>query len=395
MTGNSFENMIRPRINNILAVSDYMQADILQRYGSADDSDGTDMDPFSGIYSVPEDYSFGWKSVIEQTIMNSPPEGFIFTGSDGCGKHTAAEIACNILLGNGEYTLVYLSCDDFLFTEAEQQADESDRQKKIEKGDLGSFTDDIIHSFFERIFSELDPDVPICLVIDDTEGYDKIEAVYRRLSKYLCISQPSLFVIIIEKNDECIPSLLRKRLRLIRMSAPTQRQRLSLIKNALNGISVIDSETIELLSKTTEDYTYSQLRDLTRNIRYYVLTAETIPADYFTDTVYSQYPLTQRDNGLAEEKIRLYQKLQSFIDMVPELLQRMPAASVTAIQTAETSQKNDDMRSLQEKEANLNIEQEKEKNRIESECQTMKLSALVELSLGKERMRSINIERSA
>ena len=381
MTG-YFETVIGPRINNILAVSEFMTEEISHRLSQDDE--------YSTAFSVREDYSFGWKEVVENTIGFGSVKGFIFSGADGCGKHTASDIACNMLTEQKGYSLTYLGSDDLVFTEAETKADDLDRQKKIEKGDTGSFTDDIIHSFFECLFSMFEEDVPVCLVVDDTAGNGSIDAVYRRLGKYLCIGQPELFVIIIEKNESLIPSLLRKQLRLIRMSPPDENQRTQLLKNVLGETTVNSKATLELLSKATEDYTYSQLKDLACNIRFYDITGQNITTEYLNEIALSQYPVPAENSGLEEERIRLYRKLQELIDMAPELMTRMPASAAVSVRAAEPEKKQEDMESLDEKDAAIDAQKASEKSRIEDESPKMPLKDLMSVSLGEKIMQKIN-----
>ena len=378
----SFESVIGPRINNILAVSAFMKERITERY---DDPEGKAASP----YDVPDDYSFGWKSIIEFTVSNCSINGLLISGADGCGKHTAADIACSVLLGEREYELAYLNSEDFVFSEAELKADDSDRQRKIEKGDTKTYTDDTIHSFFECLFSMFEEDLPYCLVIDNTDGFEKIKSVYSRLGKYICIGEPNVFVIVIERNENAVPSVLRNQLRLMRMTAPNRRQRISMIDNALKKTQVIDRETVEIISDATEDLTYSQLKDLVCNLSMYVLGDVNFSIEGINEMVSSQYHLISDGDGIQDEKIRLYRKIEELIDMAPELIEKMPAASFAAVRTAETENKTEDMASLEEKDAAIDAEAVREQNKIKYESERMPMQDLLGSYLGEERMAKV------
>ena len=381
----SFAKVIGPRVNNILAVSEYMISEILNRHSSADDNDPI------------EDYSFGWKKAIRYTIKNKPYiQGFIFTGLDGCGKHTAAELVCHYVFPkpdsseSEQWGVVFLSGSDFCFNEMETRADEYDRKRNIEKQDFEAFTDDTIHSFFEELIFGLQGKEKLLLVIDNSEENECIDQVYKRLEKYICISSqddgyPLIFTVLIEKDINHIPSSMKKRFSIMRMSLPNKEQRQQLLKN-LNT----DPDILELVAQSTEGWTYSQLRDLAMNL-YAVGWDKDLTYSSCQSLIASQRDFDELEdyNALDSAKLSFYNSLEVFVTMLPQLLERMPTAyplpskivaeEKTIKNTTETESEARDYQTLLR---NLKVKEEKAKDDIQKQCENMRFGSLVEKSLG-------------
>ena len=405
------------RIRSILQNSSCMKEDILERHGAEDDD-------LIKSHPLPykEDYSFGWKDIIEQAVEKNINDGLIFSGPDGCGKHTAAELAYYTLWKteeeNGrEFEFVYLPAKVFAFSPEELNADAEERLSMIEKGTVDDYTDDIVHRFFECLFRQMPEADGVCLVIDNTDRED-LKNVYDRLGQYVCISQyqgesaviPPVFVIIIDKNDHCIPSLLRRKLLMIRMSYPTMQQRLELLKNMS-----VDEEIAVQLAQATENYNYAQMRDLAKNTEIYMFTSEAPSEAFYEDIVLSQMPcdtdavdrddsmvspaaLAARENErLTEERIQLYQRIGQLIEGLPELLEHIGTVPLAVTQTtAATAQLQRDeelsLSQINKKEQELQQHQPSEKE-ISDESANMEMGRLFGAVMGDERMRRIGLNR--
>lgn len=436
------EKLMRFRIQNILNTSDYMKEDIWERHHMTEKQDEDDLSlSDESPYKYREDYSFGWKDIIQWAIENKVSSGFIFTGPDGCGKHTAAEVAYYALCHNDmpeEYDeeeedeeipdpfFLFLSAKDLVFTSFERKADEEERYRSIEQGTLDTYTDDIIHRFFECLFHQAAQEGEICLVIDNTDQLD-MKAVYDRLGQYLCISQvqqiqempssdpsyvPPLFVIIIDKEANDIPSLLHRKLLLIRMSLPNLAQRKALLEN----MGIYD-ELIEATALATENYTYAQLRSLAKNTQLYATFEENPDGMFYDEITRSQVPIKldsiqendslmrqpssipEENDKLTEAKVQLYQKLSHLVEQLPELLEKMGSLSVAIPQAADSANQAKEETPLSLSQLNMDaesIQQQGPPNEaaISDECGNMAFGDIFSSIMGQERVRKIGLNRT-
>lgn len=456
-----FEKWINARIHHILQTSYYMKQDILHRHAS-DENSKDKVIPMEEKIPYHEDYSFGWKKIIEDAVIEYwVADGFIFTGPDGCGKHTAAELAFCALekFHKDFFEFVFLPAKAFIFTPSEQKAYEEERTRLMEEGRTDAFTEDIVHYFFEHLFCQLPKRQGISLVIDNSEQLD-IQAVYDRLGKYMCISQyewrevdeaadefdeeteefeetmnelaedvdtmplvQNLFVIIIDKEDYNIPSLLYKKLLRIRMSYPTLEQRISLLKTM--GLY---NEIVDILAPRTENYNYTQLRHMAKNVQIFSIFDDDLNGVFYDEIVRSQLffkPNEQIDflrhqetsvpqiaaaakeseqaakesDQLTEEKIRLYQKIEQLIELLPEILEKIgTSVSIAAPQTvavADQPQKEEtlSLEQIQKKQEELMSQQPSEES-IAQETANMEFRDLLGSTLGAERMSRIEANRN-
>lgn len=429
------EKWMNARIHHILQTSYFMKEDILYRHGGNEKAAAEDE-----LLSIEkknkmeyhEDYSFGWKKIIEDAVIQYwVSDGFIFTGPDGCGKHTAAELAyCALEEVNQDFfAFVFLSAKSLIFPPLEQKAYEEERVRLMEQGRADAFTEDIVHYFFEHLFGQFSKTQGICLVIDNSEQLD-MKAVYDRLGQYMCISQcewrrieqegesgdmpllQNLFIIIIDKEDDNIPSLLYKKLLRIRMSYPTLSQRRTLLKTM--GLY---KEITEPLAQKTENYNYTKLRHLAKNVQIFSVFDDNLDGIFYDEIVRSQISFRQerdpkdkdfvpqmvtaaRENDqLAEEKIRLYQKLEQLIENLPEILEKIGTSSALAApQTVVvSSQKQEEeplsISQIQKHQESL-MQQQPSKEDITSESANMEMNDLLGSVLGQERMKRIGFNRN-
>ena len=395
MSDKALKNAIGLRINNILNISDCRKDDILSRHS---DLKSKEADLFVTEIAAIEDYSFGWKEVIEYTIEHSSVNGILLSGPDGCGKHTAAEIACAFLVNKYNYDIVFLSGEDFSFSDTELKADEHQRQQNIDQNNRDTYTDDVIHSFMEAIFNEYGEDFALCLVIDNTDGYENMETVYKRLEKYLCMyskedQPPYIYAVIIEKEPDRLPSALRKRLRTMFMSPPSQEQRAKMLKKL-----GIDDTIANIISQSTDGLNYAQLRDIGQNLKVHEMIYD-LTNDFYPQYLESQTPVSyeEAEKFLSDEKVRLYKKLGELIDKVPELLEKLPAVSAlpavnaapaVSTQAAESSTAKNNVRKeasyeeLLAEEERIDQQQQNAPDKIRAECENKTLGEIIEISLG-------------
>ena len=402
MNNSFFNKRIRSWINGIVSTSDYLKADVVSR---KEQESRCILNP---------DYSFGWKDAIEMMMESGKTDGLLLTGPDGCGKHTAADIAVNILAGE-DYRILYLSGKDFMFTEEEINANEENHQQMIEQEEYDILTDDIVHTFLDKLLDEFfESGANICFVTEGIMQSDFGESVYQRLGKYMCMYNsspdfPRMVSLLIEPDDACVPSMLRKYLRLIRVSYPNKEQRRRVLINC--GVK---GDAAQASAEYTEGFTYAQLSDLARNIAVYSELNEDgqLNADFYLDIIDSQSPDTLAHTNAKEgseafysEKIRLYQKLQQLVDIAPQILEKMgqPAYIAAPVmqqaaniqqspqqQTAPQAQqsapeKQESLADLQQQQAQLKVQSENRSSEITEESKTMTIGNLFDDVFGEER----------
>lgn len=221
------------------------------------------------LYSQVPDDSFGWGHILENmwsTTSGAGPSGtgLLLIGPPGSGKHTAIHHMVR-RLAELEYIFAFLSADEL--------EDLEDAEKKIsalldecENGKSG-----------------------LCLVLEGISELSFSQTLYRYLEEVLCefylmqdasqipgpkdhpssklepmTGEPNqpLFLILVEEQEPLIPSILRGRLQLCRMTYPdSMRRQLFLENHDLGNIQ------LEQLVEETEGLNYAQLDDLVNALR--------------------------------------------------------------------------------------------------------------------------------
>ena len=381
-----FKKKLRAWINNVLSVSSDTKADILKRHDV-------------GVGGVClSDYSFGWKDVIEITVEEKKINGLLLTGPVGSGKHTAAEIAVNFIANQDDnYEILYLSDKNFIFDSQDIQADQEERQNLIDNEDLDYLTDDIVHTFLDKLLDEFYNDEVsknVCIVLENISKSDISESIYDRLSKYIGMYEsnedfPSLFVILIEPDEKYVSSSLRKYLRLMKMSLPNFHQRKQMMIN--RGI---DAKTAEAIANSTENFNYSQIRDLAENIAIWREIDE-ITSEFYENFIYTQSPesVFSENSLLYSEKIQFYRKIENIIDYVPQLLEKIGQISYVGVPTAknvtntvpaEEDKLFESTEDYKREMASIAKNEKNAKSKIEEESTSMTLCEMMNDVIGKE-----------
>lgn len=206
----------------------------------------------SRLCEEPVDDTFDWGGVLEY-LWNSPdfrPMGLLLTGPDGCGKHTAMKHMLKNLLG-APYEIMMLN---------------------------GSALDESANVRSELLdeFSQLD-DQYVCLVLDELEGRTCRRDVFEALGVLLTghylnrVFYPKLFVILIDRDEDDIPSSLRSCLLLCRMTLPDGVKRRAYLEERVKRDELwSNDENVERLLTSTRGFTYAQLRDLAALLGVYI-----------------------------------------------------------------------------------------------------------------------------
>ena len=110
--------------------------------------------------------------------------------------------------------------------------------------------------------------------------------------------------------------------------------------------------------------------------------------------------LTHEENQqLTEERIRLYQKIEQFIENLPEILSQMGTAITLAApqKTAAATQSKEEeslsISQIQKHQESL-IQQQPSKEAIANESANMELGDLLGTVLGEDRMKRIELTRN-
>ncbi len=394
MGASFFKKKIQAWINRVILISADRKADVLDRHKTT-----------FGIAKA--DYSFGWKEVIETTVSERKVNGLLLTGSEGSGRHTASEIAVNLLAGEDYgYEVLYLSGKDFLFREQDINDDEQERQSIIEREDWDIFTDDIVHTFLDNLLNEFYNDEKqdnLCIVMEDISTSEFSDLVYERMGSYVRMYEnnddfPALFVVVIESDDRVVSSSLRKHLRLMKMSLPNFSQRKQMLIN--RGT---DTATAEAIAVSTEHFNYTQMRDLAENIAVW-RKLDDIDGEFYQEFISTQLPEPDfsEKNLFYVQRTELYEKIGHFLEFAPQLIERMGQVSYVGVPTvvqqagtvsAEKEKDNEkpfgSVEDFEQQKALLESRSEESKARIEKESETMPIGELLKDVLGEDRVNDI------
>lgn len=323
--------------------------------------------------NLPLDDTFGWGARLDamwtkRSLESSRPCGLLLTGPNGCGKHTAVthmfrtlyDSHCALLLDGRE-----LCADGYA-------------------------------AATRRLRYALDNpqnDLSWLLVLENMEDCSCRQELLTWLGQAVdaawasSAGSPSLFVILIDSREDEIPSILRRHLRLCRMSLPTSRRRRAFFENG--QFAMIPSlVTMDLLVNSTVGLTYAQLVDLARNLEC------TLYYQKFTDEDLLEFLEEQMPDLLPEDPLQsLAQSAQLFIESLPELMTHMGTAVVpaTVIQTQSKSEddKSDNPDNPLEE---LQMPDERDFKKEITEMSTQELSSDL---FGKERLKQMRIKHNA
>ena len=263
------------------------------------------------------DDTFGWGARFEHMWKSRPdrPCGLLLSGPNGCGKHTAAAHMFRIL--NETHTVLLLDgpelCANGYVSAVKRLEFVCTHPNRDEQGNA----------------------YPWCLILEGMESCSFRQEFLTLLGQTLTaawlqnMDAPSVFAILIDSREEEIPSVLRSRLRLCRMSLPNSRLRNAWLRKNSSDIVQI-AVNFELLVSATENFTYAQLADAAQNLRDLLsgLPADQsfLPDEELREFLQSQKPAVTDDNALTS----LAQSAQQFLAQMPELLKHMGTAVTVA-----------------------------------------------------------------
>lgn len=192
------------------------------------------------------DDTFGWGARFNQMMGPNQPCGLLLTGPDGCGKHTAAAHMFKILLDTHNALLLNgeeLCADGYAVAK-------------------------------QRLRYAIDhprDGYPWCLILEGMEDCSFRQQMFSWLGRTLNFewfgetnNPEPLFLILIDSIGDDIPSILRRHLRLCRMSLPSAARRRAYFKKV---DFLKDTINLDLLVDSTAGLTYAQMVDLARNLQ--------------------------------------------------------------------------------------------------------------------------------
>lgn len=265
--------------------------------------------------------------------------GLLLVGPAGCGKHTAVLHMLHLLDrlpkresedGSPEapYTCVFLDGEEL---EEPGEGFESGRER------INALLDDC----YERRRG-------LFLVLEDTAALPWSRKLYRFLETQLAAyylsrgreslfpgpkdrpaealwaeeegDLPPFFLVLMEEKEPALPALLRSRLQLCRMSRPNLLRRRRFLMSRNLGNLRLDMDALhpgQGLAELTEGLSYAQLEDLINSL-------SALTADLTQAVEQEEEDVLRREQApeepLGELQRQVWQKAESLIDRLPELL---------------------------------------------------------------------------
>ena len=308
------------------------------------------------------DDSLGWRGVLK-TAWSTPsqrPSGLLLVGPEGCGKHTAAAHMHHLLL------------DEF---------PDRDRCRfwHLTGGDLQMGAEDFsaLEDRVDAILTRASADrlEQVCLIVEQIETMEYRTRLLDYLGEIVCdyslaerdpsVEAPGLFLILIEREELPLPSLLRQLLRLIRFKLPTREQRMQYLKNTAQDLRGYIS--LDQLAAETERYTMAQLADVTDCIRNHVDLVGGVALDAGELTAILQTQSPEPTGNSAQNRIADF--LETLPAVLTEAFSKLPAAMPVqaAAAPAQTAAQTESLSELSEQGAAFLMDREtsRERERLE------------------------------
>lgn len=280
-----------------------MKHEILQEWLDKTLQDSADLE--YDIFLEELDDTFGWGEILELMWYKLPQPcagGILLTGPDGCGKHTAAAHMVRLAVKRGRLGVVFLDGADFYAQSL-------------------SWLQERLNLILDQFY---DQEQGLCLVMENLEDLpwrkELLTFLGRTLRDYsrgtgnVQDAFPALFLVLLDRQEETVPPILRNKLRLCRMSLPNLvRRKQFLAKYAANIRSFVP---MDQFAQATEGASYAQLRALVENVSDLVdCRDEQLSEEEFLRFLVEQMPLqTERQLTVLTETVR------ELIARIPDLI---------------------------------------------------------------------------
>ncbi len=356
------------------------------------------------VDNITDDVSLFFK-IVENAVDF---EGFEFSGlyligPEGSGRHTAAnKFIGSVLKRHAQlYEVIFLNGRDLDFSDDDVRQFEEEKQDALKK-DPEYNNDDIVDLYFDELFGPIAGDErKIILVLDEIGNSRFSDRLLYYLGKAVRFfnsedeKMPGLFLILIDENELRLPSDLRNELTFMRFTLPDQKQREYYLKRA--GIK---PELSGVIANHTEGFNFNQLKSLSDQLRVYnnsLFEDESLSSEICLALIKNNSPLRSEEEIVIDDKKIFYNKLGTFVDLLPELLEKMGQSRVE-VKTV-SSNKNDQVQPGSSEDVdfdrqlkNLDKQMNDDAKSIEEECKNMTIMELAFSALGEERMKNIKIE---
>ena len=296
--------------------------------------------------------TFGWKALfsalLEHNDLPTAPGrqpsrkdhgcGILLTGPDGCGKHTAAS-----------HMLALLEQRGFGFAML-------DAQSLCEDGMTAAAAR--LNALADQFYDERKA---LCILLENTEQLTcrqkLLTLLGQLLHEYWLYSGdlPALYLILIDRKEHTIPSILRRRLHRVHMGLPNTRQRKLLLEDL--GADIRKYIPMDDLIAKTEGATCAQLTDMVSSLRAMVDAWDrAIPAEELDSFIASQLsPPSSRDTlrQLTRTAQQLLQQLPALVQQAGSVSAAQKAAAPIAAPQTDFSILNDKANYLSKREAEI------------------------------------------
>ena len=266
MKDRSYENFISNHVNRIL-VNSKMQFQYMKK----------------NALHLDENASL-WCGIIQKMVSDMVSEeqlclkGCVFSGPDGCGKHSAAMLGANYLAEKYEEKhhscgFIYISGNDMDFDENIVKEDFEYRKSMdfIEGGYPLNIAELCVDKLTNIILERLDYDEKSCVIIvmdDDEQGtfWNKLcqSVAFYSLEYNRDPELPDMFVFVVTKETSRVPHCLRRSLNIIHMNYPDAGERKKMIDKR-----IYDPELSQLMLRQTEGMGFDDLKEMIEEIWYY------------------------------------------------------------------------------------------------------------------------------
>lgn len=258
------------------------------------------------------DDSFGWGAILFQQLEQSQSisgRGLLLTGPDGCGKHTAAA-----------YMIKFLS----------------DRQFECVFLDGCELSEDGIETATMRLDALLeysyDQGRGMCIALEHMEQcryrWELLSYLGSTLYDYWLNQDqvPPVFLILLDNQEQGVPTILRKRLRLCRMVLPSLSRRKIFIENCARDLRKYIS--LDSFADATAGATYAQMLDLIQNVRDLLDSRDAgLSEEDFLSFVREQMPIPDFRDILT----KAVYSASSFFEKMPQILHDTLASTQTDV----------------------------------------------------------------
>ena len=288
----------------------------------------------------------GWGKLCQtmwERSADERPMGLWLVGPEGCGKHDTAYEMTQILLKRSGIPFAV-----FYLTGADLTEDASGAAEVREHIDT-----------LMMYCHELD-DASLCLVLEQMEDCRFRREILDYLATVMCMTKVDgnpMFLILIEEEPLFIPALLRRQLRLMRLTLPNEAQRRDYL--TMHTMDIRNRFDMEEMCAVTEGLSYAQLADLIECIRELGPTSR----DAVLSLAESQRPEPQQ----ADLRERLLELLENLPEVLTEAIASIPvsapvvqiAGQPVAAQAAEPEASNQQEMTKAQKDAFLASEKKR------------------------------------